>query len=106
MSDVLSMTEAAELVGLTRERLRKVWKRWVERFGFPAPFKSPPLGEYAWRRAAVLEWREAREHALGAGRAAPAYWAGAQDPLFAHRRAAAIVSRQRAQARALLMEEA
>lgn len=98
--DVLTLTLTARLVNLSAERFRKVWPQWVRKFDFPAPFKSPPMGSYAWRREAVEAWREARERALGA--AAPTPRPRSLDPLFAHK---AAVARQRALARTM-MEEA
>lgn len=67
MSDILTLAETAALCGITPKRLRQVWPRWARELAFPAPFLSPPVARWAWRKAPVLAWREGREGALGAG---------------------------------------
>lgn len=59
----LSMAATAALCDVSADQLRGCWLRWVEREGFPLPFRYPSPGRrgvYAWRRSAVVAWLEAR----------------------------------------------
>jgi predicted DNA-binding transcriptional regulator AlpA len=89
----IDMAEAAALCGLSYERFRRVWATLP---GFPRPFKQPLAGHgtYAWVRAHVLDWREARARTLAvAPQAAPA---PANDHRDAQRAHQAAVARERA----------
>ncbi|WP_332772966.1 helix-turn-helix transcriptional regulator [Phenylobacterium sp.] len=66
---VYTLAACAERCGVSADRLRKVWRAWARERAFPRPFKHPPQGAYAWDRAAVDAWVEART--LGLGHADP-----------------------------------
>lgn len=78
--DALDLAAAAAEIGVHYDTLKKHWRDWSNPehaafCAFPAPFRFPPPGQrgrLAWRRTAVADWKVAREHAFGAGRAAPA----------------------------------
>jgi predicted DNA-binding transcriptional regulator AlpA len=62
----LSMEATAQLVGLSVERFRKVWKGWAQTMAFPAPFRGGVgRASYAWDREDVEAWKAARKRALG-----------------------------------------
>lgn len=60
----LSLTDTAQAVGLSSERFRKVWRKFVQRMAFPAPLTAPPVANYAWDEEAVAAWK-ARRSAAG-----------------------------------------
>ena len=78
--DVLDLDGAAREAGVHYDTLKKHWRRWCDPTadaycGFPPPFRYPEPGQrgrVAWRATAVADWKLRREHAFGAGRAAPA----------------------------------
>lgn len=56
------------------DTVRKAWRAWRASIGFPAPCKYPPPGQrgrLGWRLAAIVDWKLARERALGEGRSMP-----------------------------------
>jgi predicted DNA-binding transcriptional regulator AlpA len=72
MSGALSMKQAAEACGLSRERFRKVWKHWRADLNFPSPFRGGIGETYTWDAEAVQAWKSGRQRALGAVAPAPA----------------------------------
>lgn len=57
----LTMAEAAEAIGRSPERFRKIWRRLRRDLAFPEPILSPAdKANYAWDAEAVREWRDAR----------------------------------------------
>lgn len=67
MSAALSMNEVAQEVGLSRERFRKVWRRWRAELRFPAPLRGDGRegGHYAWDADELAAWKTGRTRALG-----------------------------------------
>lgn len=59
----LSIAEVAAQVGLSTDRWRKVWTRYVIDRAFPAPFRRPPASNYAWDPAEVADWKARRARA-------------------------------------------
>ena len=50
---VLSLTDAAELIGRSPDYLRRRWQELARRYGFPQPLRGRPL---RWSRAALQAW--------------------------------------------------
>lgn len=55
MSPNLTMAEAADLVGLSYERFRKVWQDLARDENLPRPFRGR-----TWDRQALEQWRVTR----------------------------------------------
>ena len=56
----LSLAETALSLGLSPRRFRAVWRDYVTRLAFPAPFRSPPASNFAWDSVEVETWKAGR----------------------------------------------
>ena len=56
-----TLAATAARCGVSACRLRRAWRTWAEKLAFPSPIIEPPAANYAWDRAGVEAWVEARQ---------------------------------------------